>query len=116
MHSTYTNLASNQVIRGGEKIAAEEVENELLGHELVQYAALISVSDPVLGEKICAILVCPEQAPKPIVLRKFLRQRGLADYKIPDRFEFIEQLPLTPVGKVNKKQLQALFDPVLSPA
>ncbi|MMZ65643.1 2,3-dihydroxybenzoate-AMP ligase [compost metagenome] len=39
-------------------------------------------------------------------LRSFLRERGLAAYKIPDRFEFVKSLPKTGVGKVSKKALR----------
>lgn len=75
----------DQINRGGEKIAAEEVENHLLAHDSVHDAAVIAIPDDYLGERSCAALVCPEQNPKPIEIKRFLRGRGLADFKIPDR-------------------------------
>lgn len=47
----------DQINRGGEKIAAEEIENLLLRHEAVIHAALVSIEDNLLGEKSCAYLV-----------------------------------------------------------
>ncbi|MFC3034650.1 (2,3-dihydroxybenzoyl)adenylate synthase [Pseudoalteromonas fenneropenaei] len=97
----------DQINRGGEKIAAQEIENELMAHPQVRLAALLSVADEVMGEKSCAVLVCHAPVPKTIELRKYLRSRGVADFKIPDRFMFVDALPLTAVGKVDKKRLQS---------
>ncbi|MEH0714458.1 (2,3-dihydroxybenzoyl)adenylate synthase [Vibrio owensii] len=98
----------DQINRGGEKIAAEEVENHLLAHDSVHDAAVIAIPDAYLGERSCAALVCPEQNPKPIEIKRFLRGRGLADFKIPDRVIFVDVLPKTPVGKINKNKLLEL--------
>ena len=95
----------DQINRGGEKIAAEEIENLLLRHEAVIHAALVSMEDSLLGEKSCAYLVV--RAPlKAVAVRRFLREQGVAEFKLPDRVECVEALPLTPVGKVDKKQLR----------
>ncbi|ETI58657.1 (2,3-dihydroxybenzoyl)adenylate synthase [Marinomonas profundimaris] len=101
----------DQINRGGEKIAAEEIENLLLKHELVMHSALVSMPDDMMGEKSCAFVV-PKMAShgmKSITLRKYLRGFGVADYKVPDRFEFIDSLPLTPVGKPNKVALREVI-------
>lgn len=96
----------DQINRGGEKIAAEEIENLLLSHPQVSHAAVIAVPDPVMGEKSCACLVTGNHALKPAVLRRFLRSRGIADFKLPDRFRFMPDLPLTAVGKTDKQRLR----------
>ncbi|AUU84480.1 (2,3-dihydroxybenzoyl)adenylate synthase EntE [Leclercia adecarboxylata] len=95
----------DQINRGGEKIAAEEVENLLLRHEAVIHAALVSMEDSLLGEKSCAYLVV-KQPLRAVEVRRFLREQGVAEFKLPDRVECLEALPLTPVGKVDKKQLR----------
>jgi 2,3-dihydroxybenzoate-AMP ligase len=41
-----------------------------------------------------------------VVLRRHLREQGVAEFKLPDRFIQVESLPLTPVGKVDKKLLR----------
>ncbi|MDR2218170.1 (2,3-dihydroxybenzoyl)adenylate synthase EntE [Yokenella regensburgei] len=95
----------DQINRGGEKIAAEEVENLLLRHESVIHAALVSMEDSLLGEKSCAYLVTTTPL-RAVAVRRFLREQGVAEFKLPDRVECVETLPLTPVGKVDKKKLR----------
>jgi len=97
----------DQINRGGEKIAAEEIENHLLAHEQVKNVALIGLADDTFGEKSCAVIQASQPFPKVFELKRFLRSRQLADFKIPDRVEFVDQLPKTPVGKVDKKLLKA---------
>lgn len=96
----------DQINRGGEKIAAEEVENLLMAHPAVTQAALVSIPDEAMGEKSCAYIVSPDLSLKGIALRRFLRGLGLADYKLPDRFEKLDSLPMTAVGKVDKNRLR----------
>ncbi|MFJ4141957.1 (2,3-dihydroxybenzoyl)adenylate synthase [Pseudomonas sp. NPDC089734] len=98
----------DQINRGAEKIAAEEVERLLLSHPSIHQAALVAYADPLMGEKSCAFLVSEESLSLPQV-RGFLRDRGIADYKLPDRLEYIEHMPLTPVGKINKVFLRQTF-------
>jgi 2,3-dihydroxybenzoate-AMP ligase len=91
----------DQINRGGEKIAAEEIENLLLRHPEVINAALVSMPDELMGEKSCAYIIATSPL-KPVVLRRHLRAEGVAEFKLPDRFIQVETLPLTPVGKVDK--------------
>lgn len=95
----------DQINRGGEKIAAEEIENLLQRHPDIIHVALVSMNDELLGEKSCAYIVA-KQPLKAAHLRRHLREQGIAEYKLPDRFVFCEELPLTPVGKVDKKTLR----------
>jgi 2,3-dihydroxybenzoate-AMP ligase len=99
--------AKDQINRGGDKIAAEEVENHLLAHPDVHNAAVVSVPDSYLGERSCAFIIPREQTPTAAALTAFLRLRGLAAFKIPDRIEFVDAFPQTGVGKVSKKELRA---------
>ena len=111
--------AKEQINRGGEKIATEEVEQALLTHPQVRLAALVAMDDEVLGEKSCAFIAWQVQQDDPsairraLQLRQFLQTFGLATYKIPDRIEFIEQFPYTAFGKIDKKSLRKQL---LSPA
>ncbi len=95
----------DQINRGGEKIAAEEIENLLQRHADVIHAALVSMHDELMGEKSCAFIVA-RQPLKPVALRRHLRELGVAEYKLPDRITCVDALPLTPVGKVDKKRLR----------
>lgn len=96
----------DQINRGGEKIASEEIERLLIRHEAIDDVAVIAIPDEKLGEKSFAFFVSRENDVKPATLRRYLRELGIAPYKLPDRFEPIDRLPLTPVGKVDKKALR----------
>ncbi|MEU4344126.1 AMP-binding protein [Nocardia sp. NPDC023852] len=96
----------DQINRGGEKIAAEEVENHLLAHPAVRDAALIGVPDEILGERSCAVLVPHGAAPEQPEIARFLTERGIAAYKIPDLIRIADTLPRTAIGKVDKKKLR----------
>lgn len=101
--------AKDQINRGGEKIAAEEVEAHLLAHPDIAEAALVALPDRALGEKPCAFVVARDSVPTTRALQAFLRARGIADYKIPDRCIAIDALPRTPVGKIDKPALRRLL-------
>lgn len=96
----------DQINRGGEKVAAEEVENHLLAHAAVHDVAIVSMPDDYLGERTCAFVIARGETPTVGHLKMFLRDRGIAAYKIPDRIEFIDSFPQTGVGKVSKKELR----------
>jgi 2,3-dihydroxybenzoate-AMP ligase len=97
----------DQINRGGDKISAEELENHLLAHPAVHDAAVVGVPDPVMGERTCAFLIIREDGKTPTLpeIKDFLRTRGLAAYKFPDRLETADAFPRTPVGKISKKAL-----------
>lgn len=96
--------------RGGEKISAEEVENMLLGHPGVQNVACVPMPDPVLGERTCAFVVpVPGAAPTLLDLAGFLLGQDIAKFKLPERVELLESFPLSPFGKVSKKDLTEMI-------
>ncbi|MFC4065301.1 (2,3-dihydroxybenzoyl)adenylate synthase [Actinoplanes subglobosus] len=101
--------AKDQINRGGEKIAAEEVENHLLTHPAVHDVAVVGVPDPYLGERTCAYVVARAgaTAPKLSEIRAYLQGRGLAAFKIPDRVRVLDAFPVTGVGKVSRRELRA---------
>ena len=101
--------AKDQINRGGEKIASEEVEAHLLAHPDIAEAALVALPDRALGEKPCAFIVGRDTLPTTRALQAFLRSRGIADYKVPDRCIAIDALPRTPVGKIDKPALRRLL-------
>ena len=98
--------AKDQINRGGEKIAAEEVENHLIAHPAVLDAAVVSMPDEYLGERTCAFVVAEGEAPKTLALKEFLRKRGMAEYKTPDKVQFVDAFPVTGVGKISRNELR----------
>lgn len=108
-HLVVTGRAKDQINRGGEKIAAAEVEQVLLTHEDVADAAVVSIPDEHLGERSCAYVVARDALPpKGSLLRAHVRRAGLAAFKVPDKVVFVAALPRTAVGKVDKKALREL--------
>ncbi|MCF3102566.1 (2,3-dihydroxybenzoyl)adenylate synthase [Streptomyces roseoverticillatus] len=108
-HLVVEGRAKDQINRGGEKVAAEEIENHILAHPAVHDVAVVSMPDAYLGERTCAYVVLREGAEpvKSIAVKKFVRERGLAAFKVPDRVEFVTEFPQTGIGKVSKKDLRA---------
>lgn len=99
----------DQINRGGEKVASEEIENLLVLHPEVTHAGLVAMPDEKLGEKSCAFVVTRNPNLKAPALRRHLLDLGIAEYKLPDRIRMIEVMPLTAVGKIDKKQLRHLL-------
>lgn len=94
--------------RGGEKISAEEVENLILRHPNVVNVACVPVSDERLGERMCACVTLRTGAELTLEeLCEFLMSYDIAKFKLPERLEIFEDLPLSNVGKVSKKELVA---------
>lgn len=92
--------------RGGEKISAEEIENLILGHPAVQNVACVPMPDPVLGERMCAcVILHPGKSLELSALVAFLLDQEIAKHKLPERLEVVDEFPLSPFGKVSKKDL-----------
>lgn len=105
-HLVVEGRAKDQINRGGDKVAADEIENHLLAHSNVHDVALVAMPDAYLGERSCAFVIPRGTRPRAIELTNFLRECGIADYKIPDRIEFVDHFPKTGVGKVDKRVLR----------
>lgn len=108
-HLIVEGRAKDQINRGGEKVAPEEIENIILGHPSVHDVSVVGVADEYLGERTLAYVILREDAEplKPVAIRRLVRERGVAAYKIPDLVEFVEAFPQTGIGKVSKKGLRS---------
>ncbi|WP_395107613.1 (2,3-dihydroxybenzoyl)adenylate synthase [Actinomadura sp. SCN-SB] len=104
-HLIVEGRVKDQINRGGDKVSAEEIEDNALAHPNVHDIAVVAMPDRLLGEKTCAYVVPRGTAPTLDELTGFLSTRGLAAYKLPDRLEVITSLPRTGVGKIDKKEL-----------
>jgi 2,3-dihydroxybenzoate-AMP ligase len=94
--------------RGGEKISAEEAENLILAHPAVLNVACVPYPDPVLGERMCACVVLrPGRSLSLEELVAFLLGFEIARFKLPERLELFDALPLSGFGKVSKSELAA---------
>ncbi|NVO57348.1 AMP-binding protein [Rhodobacteraceae bacterium B1Z28] len=104
---TVQGRAGDHINRAGEKFSAEEVENHILALDRVMDVAIVSIPDASLGERSCAF-VEPRTGVsiRPVEIRKFLRKREIAPYKIPDEIEIVSSLQKTAVGKLSRKDLR----------
>ncbi|MFW2589856.1 (2,3-dihydroxybenzoyl)adenylate synthase [Sagittula sp. SSi028] len=105
-HLVVQGRASDQINRSGEKISAEEVEDLLIGHPDVFDAVVVSVPDKHLGERACAFIQPRGTAPTVASVRKYLRGREVAAFKIPDDIRFVDAFATTAVGKISRRQLR----------
>ncbi len=94
---------------GGEWISSVELENEIMAHDAVREAAVIGVEDEHWGERPLACVVVEEDAElQADELREYLAAR-VSKWWIPERIEFIDEVPKTSVGKFSKKTLRERF-------
>ncbi|MBA3842792.1 MAG: long-chain fatty acid--CoA ligase [Actinobacteria bacterium] len=101
---------SKDVIKsGGEWISSVELENALMAHPAIVEAAVIAVPDEKWDERPLAAVVLREgQTATADDLRAFLAP-DFAKWWLPDRFEFISEIPKTSVGKFRKTELRDMF-------
>ena len=97
------------IISGGENISSIEVEGLLYKHPAVLEAAVIAAPDERWGEVPCAVVVLkPDASASSDELMAFCREH-LAHFKCPKRLDFIEALPRTATGKIQKNVLRERF-------
>ena len=101
---------SKDVIKsGGEWISSVELENALMAHPAVAEAAVIAIPDEKWAERpLAAVVVKEGQVVTEEQLRDHLAPR-FAKWWLPDRFEFVEEIPKTSVGKFKKTALREQF-------
>jgi 2,3-dihydroxybenzoate-AMP ligase len=93
--------------RGGEKVNAEEIELLLAQHPAIEAAAVVAMPDERLGERACAYLMPAGQPVSLAEVQHHLTGLGLAKFKWPERLEWVDELPQTQIGKLDKKALHA---------
>lgn len=113
---TFLGRMQDNISRGGEKFAAEEVEQLLVLHPAIADAKVVAMPDRYLGEKACAFVILRnrQQCPSIKDLGTFLHEKGLAKYKYPEHIEVLDSFPLTQVGKVDKAAMRHLISTLIS--
>ena len=98
----------DNISRGNEKFAAEEVERLMGEHPAIVDAKVVAMPDRYLGERACAFVIVRSGWACPTVsdLGTFLSGRGLAKFKLPERIERLDAFPVTRVGKLDKAALR----------
>ncbi|MCX4461670.1 (2,3-dihydroxybenzoyl)adenylate synthase (plasmid) [Streptomyces sp. NBC_01340] len=97
----------DMINRGGEKISAEEVENLIYRLPGIAQVAAVAKPDPDLGERVCAVVVVEPGTDLTLEsVRGALTAMQVARYKLPEDLLVMDELPLTKVGKIDKKRLR----------
>jgi acyl-CoA synthetase (AMP-forming)/AMP-acid ligase II len=107
----------DMIIRGGENVYSSEVENVLYMHPGVAQAAVVAAHSELFGEEVFAFVVLRPEAPEAAGLDEAALRahcaRYLAAYKLPVGIRFIDAMPQTATGKVQKHVLRAQLPPQL---
>jgi acyl-CoA synthetase (AMP-forming)/AMP-acid ligase II len=105
---TITDRVSDVIIRGGENISAQEVEELLMGLDAVAEVSVVAAPDERLGERAAAVLRLREGTSAPTLeeVQARLADVGLARQKWPESLHQVDEFPRTPSGKVQKFRLR----------
>jgi len=101
--------AKDMIIRGGQNIYPAEIEGILNEHPKIANVAIVGYPDKEMGERACAYVVLkPGETFTKEEMVEFLKSKKLAAYKLPERLEIVDSLPIVgDSGKVDKKALKA---------
>ncbi|WP_211289776.1 Long-chain-fatty-acid--CoA ligase [Sporomusa silvacetica DSM 10669] len=101
-----TDRKGDMIVRGGENIYPREIESVLESNQLVAEVAVIGVLDNLLGERLKAFIVPKVKGTMNAESTKAWLAERIADFKIPDYYEFVSSLPRTATGKIQKFELR----------
>jgi long-chain acyl-CoA synthetase len=95
------------IIRGGFNVYPRDIEDVLVEHPAVAVAGVVGKPDPVKGEEVIAFVQLDpgQEAPTSDELLEFAKSK-LGKYKYPREVRIVDQVPLTPVFKIDRKQLR----------
>lgn len=102
--------AREVVIRGGENIYPAEVEEVLLAHPDIAAVAVVGVTDERWGQQVGAAVVPRDNARPTVEALEAHAGTRLAHFKVPRRWLFVDQFPMTPSGKVRKVEVERWFE------
>ena len=107
-HVRLTGRLKDVIIRKGENISAQEIEDVLYTHPNVANVAVIGLPDPERGERVCAVVETTRER-EPLTfdeMTAWCRDAGLMTQKIPEQLEYREALPRNATLKILKHQLR----------
>lgn len=95
------------IVRGGMNISPAEIDDLLAGHPSFNEAAVVGIPDETLGERMCAAVVPKgDDVPDIKALSGWLKERGVAVFKLPESLVIVDALPRNPMNKVMRKELR----------
>jgi len=105
----YAGRKKDLIIRGGENIFPEEIEDVLSKYPYILESSVIGISDKIFGEVVMALVV--PRKDKTVNAFELIEhcKKHLADYKVPKYVELVQELPKNPTGKILKKILRKQY-------
>jgi non-ribosomal peptide synthetase component E (peptide arylation enzyme) len=102
-----TGRSKDIIIRGGENISPADIEAMIRNHPQVEDVTVIGIPDEEFGERVCAYLKTKENIVISLSdITGFLKEQGASVLQLPERIELIDEIPLTNIGKPDKKSLK----------
>ena len=106
----YCGRCKDLIIRGGMNISPEELDYLLISHPSLADVSVTGYDDEILGERVGVVAVLNEGCGVTLeAIIDFLKDLGIAKYKLPENLKIIDELPRNPVGKVLRNELKRLF-------
>jgi non-ribosomal peptide synthetase component E (peptide arylation enzyme) len=101
-----TGRIKEMINRGGESISATDIENLMMTHPGIIAVAVVPMPDPEMGERACAYVQPASGAELGFeAIISFLKDRGASVLQLPERIEFVEEMPYTKAEKLDKRAL-----------
>ena len=94
------------IINKGFKIYPQEIENIIMGHPSVVRVGVVGIEDGDVGQVAIAFVELREKTEGIERQLRSLCMQHLAPYKVPKKFEIVKELPITSLGKVDKKRIR----------
>lgn len=95
------------IVSGGENVYPIELENILAKHPNVQQTAVVGIADEEFGQRLKAFVVLKDDSKtSETEIKKWLETR-VARFQMPAKIEFIDELPQTAIGKIDKRKLRS---------
>jgi acyl-CoA synthetase (AMP-forming)/AMP-acid ligase II len=103
------------IVRGGVNISPDEIDGQLAGHPKVAEVCVVGVDDEIMGERIGAAIVAkPGETITLDDLTSYLKEQGMAVFKLPEKLLCLDELPHNATGKVVRREVKEIFDKAVS--
>jgi acyl-CoA synthetase (AMP-forming)/AMP-acid ligase II len=107
----YVGRCKDIIVRGGVNISPDEIDNELAAHPKVAAVCVVGVDDEILGERIgAAVVPKPGETVTLEDLTSFLKKKGMAVFKLPEKLLCVAELPYNATGKIQRRDVKTLLD------
>ena len=99
------------IVRGGVNISPDEIDGQLAGHPKVAEVCVVGVDDEIMGERIgAAVVTKPGETVTLEELTSYLKEQGMAVFKLPEKLLCVDELPHNATGKVIRREVKEILD------